>query len=399
MPPPSPDTTSIPLRPPSPPPPSSYPPISSIPHTTPARLRQPETPSSPTVFYLAYGSNLAASTFLGVRGIRPLSRVNVSAPTLDLAFDLAGVPYQEPCFANTVVRRVPEKLPLPSPPGNPLDPPKPKLPGPGPGDGDGEDAIPASSSPSKWDKGLIGVAYEVTRKDFAHIIATEGGGAAYRDILVPCFALPVHLPSPANPEVPRPFFAHTLFTPGLPSGPSSPSFFRRLLLPSHRAHAQPSPRYLDIITTGAAEHDLPADWQAHLASYTAYTRTSRRQQVGRALFGVFFMLWFLFSGVLAFLASAWRKVSGDGKADDGALPPALRPLLCVFSNLIWLFYDKVGVHVFGDGEKTQEAQDDERKMPDEEAGRCIWSCRRSGSPIAFTPAATEPRDEKGVMAL
>lgn len=60
-----------------------------------------------TVLYLAYGSNLSAEVFRGRRGIKPISQVNVYAPELSLTFDLAGIPYFEPCFAGTQYRNPP----------------------------------------------------------------------------------------------------------------------------------------------------------------------------------------------------------------------------------------------------------------------------------------------------
>ena len=51
-----------------------------------------------TVLYLAYGSNLCNETFRGVRGIRPLSQVNVMVPSLRLTFDLR-------CRAKVKIRR------------------------------------------------------------------------------------------------------------------------------------------------------------------------------------------------------------------------------------------------------------------------------------------------------
>ncbi|KAL8866135.1 MAG: hypothetical protein Q9198_009023, partial [Flavoplaca austrocitrina] len=49
-----------------------------------------------TYLYLAYGSNLASSTFQGVRRVKPLAALNVVVPSLTLTFDLAGFPYSEP---------------------------------------------------------------------------------------------------------------------------------------------------------------------------------------------------------------------------------------------------------------------------------------------------------------
>ncbi|KAI7198557.1 hypothetical protein KC316_g11445 [Hortaea werneckii] len=54
-----------------------------------------------SVLYLAYGSNLSNETFRGNRGIKPLSQINVQVPSLRLTFDLPGIPYAEPCFANS----------------------------------------------------------------------------------------------------------------------------------------------------------------------------------------------------------------------------------------------------------------------------------------------------------
>ncbi|KAL8946301.1 MAG: hypothetical protein Q9222_007285 [Ikaeria aurantiellina] len=128
-----------------------------------------------TYLYLAYGSNLAASTFQGVRGIKPLAALNVVVPELVMTFDLAGLPYLEPCFANTAYR---------SPSNNEQSSP------PITSSSNNNEKSPLLSHPSysnpTWPKGLIGVVYEVTPTDYAHIIATEGGGASYHDVLVTC---------------------------------------------------------------------------------------------------------------------------------------------------------------------------------------------------------------------
>lgn len=226
--------------------PPSRPTVPSLPRTSAARLAQASTAdadaSSATVLYLAYGSNLSAETFVGNRGIRPLSAINVSAPALDLTFDLPGFPYLEPCFANSAPRKLP-KLPIPTPPGAPpieLPPPSdlPSYPGPGGRKGfaageryrddeaDEEVAVDgvmkagaAVRNGPTWIKGLYGVVYEVTREDYATIVRTEGGGASYADVLTLCVELPpaVQIPErPPLPDPPRPFLAHTLFAPRLP---------------------------------------------------------------------------------------------------------------------------------------------------------------------------------------
>lgn len=384
-----------------------YPPISSIPRTSPERLQRatpkqcpddkhvlsstPEandflydhTASAPTVLYLAYGSNLCAQTFLGQRGIRPISAVNVSAPSLRLTFDLPGVPYQEPCFANTAPRKIP-KVPKPPtlPPGfDPpqyLFPPSSKL-----GTTDAQHGDPA------WDMGLIGVVYEVTPEDYATIVKTEGGGTSYQDTLCPCFPIPqkVGVPEkPSYPGLPKPFFAHTLYAPRIPTKPGdgddngetslgggdddddgddkSPldklqDWWRDMLLKPMRPdpdYAQPSPRYLKLIVDGAAEHGLPDDYQAWLARMQPYTITTYRQSIGQYLFlGLVYP-------IIAFLLALSRWLADD----RGKVPAWLGLTFETVLHLIWLAYDGVFRHMFGDGERTE----------DEEEKRRRWAARR-----------------------
>jgi hypothetical protein len=378
----------------------SYPPVASIPRTSSARLSQPDAVPSPfpsepvlaksvepqaparprTILYLAYGSNLSAEVFLGRRAIRPLSAVNVSAPSLRLVFDLPGIPYAEPCFANTALRKLPggpPKLPpdipdlpdLPDPP--PFKPPHSR---------GGLKRNPAGDP--VWDDGLIGVVYEVTPEDFAKIFKTEGGGASYQEILVPCIPLPptVGVPEkPPIPELPKPFIARTLYAPRLPdlpdddtrdsdktrsrdddgdhgdepdepAPPGPPSWFRKLLLPVRRPdpeYAQPSARYLKLITDGAREHDLPGDYQAYLEALQPYTMSTRRQRIGRILFLAFWAPVFL----LGFLGG---QLLAD---EEGKTPTWMAATMTVIFNLVWMSYDAVAKPLFGEGERTTQAGD------------------------------------------
>ena len=413
-------------------PPRSYPPVYSIPRTSAARIAEatPDVcPTEPipsrsrvpgldatgaaTVLYLAYGANLAAETFLGRRGIRPLSQLNVSAPSLRLTFDLPGIPYREPCFANTALRKLPDKPKLPPdlprpPPDLPVPNPVPDLPGAPPywqqqeaaaaaaaavvvaglSDAVGGDAerAPAAGGgrwtnahgdPS-WPHGLIGVVYEVTPADYAHILATEGGGASYTDILVPCLALPeprVGVPErpPAPPEIPRPFLVHTLFAPRLPvEGPGGgdgtetaatwrlaagrrpdlPPWARRLLRPSRRPdpeYAQPSARYLTLLRDGAREHELPADYQAYLGALAAYEPAGTRQKWGLALM---MLLW---APLLLLLLGTSRLLADR----QGRVPLWVVVGMAVVFNLMWMSYDYLFKPLFGDGERTQGSGDGE----------------------------------------
>ncbi|KAI1648051.1 uncharacterized protein F4817DRAFT_335703 [Daldinia loculata] len=356
--------------------PKSYPPLSSIPRTSPERLAlaSPDSPddasSAPTVLYLAYGSNLSAETFLGMRHIRPLSMINVSVPTFDLAFDLPALAYWEPCFANVS----PRKIPMPPIPG---DPPRPPFPPPSNAISNRQDelveeeerlpgtllpSLPPDHSPS-WSKGLYGVVYEVTREDYTRIIHTEG--TAYEEILTPCLALPppFHVPEkPPIPELPRPFLARTLYAPQLPSfdppdgddggdgGDDKKRWWQKLLLPVQRTpgYAQPSPRYLRMIRDGAREHYLPDDYQTYLARLEAYTITTWRQDIGRWLF--------LFTVVPSF---ALLALLGYLLADkDSGIPKWLEAATTIQRNLMWKVYDYVFKPLFGDGERTIQEEDD-----------------------------------------
>jgi hypothetical protein len=277
--------------------------------------------SDATVLYLAYGSNLSAETFRGKRGIQPLSQINVLVPELTLTFNLRGVPYSEPCFGNTRYRE-PEPSTL-------------------------SEKTPASPHPSdyhknRWHKGLVGVVYEVTLADFAHIIATEGGGASYQDVLVSCFALSSDPKEPV-PTTPTgtPFKAHTLFAP------------ERNLRPDP-SYAQPSPRYLKLITDGAAELGLPFEYQDFLHQIRTYRPTSTKQMLGH------FFLLTTFVPAFAFIFGGARVLLDR----NGRYPKWFARLSRAIFVAVWASYDHFFKGIFGDGERTQEAEEGEGKTED-----------------------------------
>jgi hypothetical protein len=271
--------------------------VSSQPLATQEKLK--------TVFYLAYGSNLCNETFRGVRGICPLSQVNVLVPSLRLTFDLPGIPYKEPCFANTALR-VP----------------------------DAQDY-----HKDRWHKGLVGVVYEVTLADYAHIIATEGGGSAYDDILVDCYVLPSSDTVPTSPDS-KPFKAHTLFAPILDSN-NKVRTTDRISRPDP-SYAQPSARYLKLITDGATECNLPAEYQTYLHDIRTYTITNKKQEMGKT---IFLAIWY---PILMFVFALARQLQ-DKK---GRSPAWLAKLSAMVFTGIWLSYDSVFKGLFGDGERT-----------------------------------------------
>ena len=273
-----------------------------------ARLEQPL--AEQTILYLAYGSNLSAETFKGVRGIRPLSAINVHVPSLDLTFDLPGIPYKEPCFANTRYRE------------------------------------PTTSKSDyhkdRWRKGLVGVVYEVTPSDYHKIIATEGGGGSYQDVVVPCFVIPPGTTSVDATPTGTPFDAHTLFA------PSDNKRGKSVTRPDP-SYAQASARYLKLITDGAEEHDLPADYMAYLYNLRPYTITTYRQSLGQALLVTTWVPIFILLFGLA-------RHTAD---KDGRIPAWLVQIQAVVFRSVWAIYDGFYKKVFGDGERTIKESDDE----------------------------------------
>ncbi|KAJ5456308.1 hypothetical protein N7530_011582 [Penicillium desertorum] len=318
-----------------------------------------------TVLYLAYGSNLASKTFRGVRGIKPLSQICVLVPELRLTFDLPGIPYAEPCFAGTQYRDV-------SPPA----------------DNETEfqdderdvsdneylsekatlisrtrqvEKVPDCDK-RQWHKPLVGVVYEVTLADYAKIIATEGGGRGYRDCVIDCH--PFHQsydpsdPVPDYPTTPA-FKARTLLSPAaddarvksrsqkgdalLASGPQLSWWYTICLhFRPDPNYAQPSARYLGLIKTGAAEHDLPVSYREYLAQIKTYHITTTRQKIGKV---IFLALW---APLLMLTLTLSRVFAGP----DGRMPPWLVALANIVFSCMWNSYDCFFAPVFGDGERT-----------------------------------------------
>jgi hypothetical protein len=286
---------------------------------------QGQTSLKDTVLYLAYGSNLCVETFRGKRGIRPISQVNVLVPELVATFDLPGVPYSEPCFANTCYRQLD---PVAQTDSSEKD--KPLL-------------QPSDYHKDRWQKGLVGVVYEVTKSDYAHIIATEGGGAGYQDVVVDCYTLSDD-PTEEVPLHPKgeTFKAHTLFSPP------------RIIRPDP-SYAQPSARYLKLITDGAKECSLPYEYQTYLTSIRPYELTTTKQRLGQFVF-------------LSTWAPAFALIFGAGNIfldKNGQYPGWYKAFANAVFVAVWASYDKFFKNLFGDGERT--IGENERSVNDEEA--------------------------------
>lgn len=296
-------------------------PLPPLSRTSVERLTSDDPDEEKTILYLAYGSNLSAETFKGARGIRPLSAINVHVPSLDLTFDLAGVPYIEPCFANTRYHRQPTGIELEE----------------------------QGYHKDRWTKGLIGVVYEVTPEDYRTIIATEGGGASYLDVVVPCFALPDGTKVVSETPSGEHFHAHTLLQPAEEDAlPTTPADLRSRNDGNSRIHrpdpsyAQPSARYLKLITDGAEEHSLPDDYLAYLHNIRPYTITTVKQRIGQGLVVT------MFGPIMVFLFGL-GKVFAD---EEGKIPSWLATVMGAFFRMLWGVYDGIFVKAFGDGERT-----------------------------------------------
>lgn len=302
---------------------------------------------SETVLYLAYGSNLSAETFLGKRGIKPLAQVNVLVPELVMTFDLPGLPYAEPCFANTRYRKTSSSVHQPTV------------------DTETEPLLETQGHPKyhkdRWKKGLVGVVYEVTRRDYAHIIATEGGGASYQDVVVDCYVLPTSQTVPEKPST-APFRAHTLFSPPIPPTPPGqpPPKSRGRIARPDPSYAQASARYLKLITDGADEHNLPEEYKDYLHDLQPYTITTNRQRLGQF---VFLAVW---APLITLLFSMQKVFAGK----DGRAPPWLAELMGAMFKAVWASYDAFFFKLFGDGERTISKDEDEEARP---IRRCYWT--------------------------
>ena len=287
-----------------------------------------------TVWYLAYGSNLAAETFEGRRNIHPIQAFNVVVPQLRLVFDLPGIPYSEPCFANSAVR-------------DGYDPPG------------GEQSVLLHNDnhgvpgyhKDRWKKGMVGVAYELTPSDYAHVLATEGGGASYLDVVVDCYILPPRTKDvPAEPTT-RQLRAHTLFAPTN----SSPGDSKRFSRPDP-GYAQPSARYLKLLSDGAVEHSLPQEYQDYIHQIRPYRITSRRQMVGK----------YIFTGLWTPIIFAFIRTMSMFSDRNGKVPEWVAHLASTLFTALWSSYDRFFHGPFGDGERTEgETRDsmDEKGEP------------------------------------
>ena len=302
----------------------------TLPQYDPVKTEFHSTSTASNVLYLAYGSNLCAATFQGNRGIKPLSATNVIVPELELVFNLPGIPYSEPCYANARFRSL-NNLPECSEyfAGSPTDSELPY----GHSEPEDNERTPKSLEhvliAAGWGKGLVGVVYEVTPGDYAHLLSTEGGG--YADVEVSCFPLPRgdgHVPDRLHGPS---FKARTVIA------DRSGALQRR-----REGWSQPSVRYLGLLIAGAKEHGLPRDYQTWLANLQPYSLGGWRQKVGKTLFEAMWSPWVVM-GILL------ERNSVDEK---GRIPGWVNRLVGWLDLGMWLTHDLAFKYIAGDGERT-----------------------------------------------
>lgn len=252
--------------------------------------------SQDTRLYLAYGSNLCASVFQDNRGIQPMSAANVLVPELQLVWNLPGIPYAEPCYANAQ-RRLCQTQPLDS-----------------------------------HDKPLVGVVYEISEADFAHVLRTEGQG--YIDTEVECFPLEQDRKSITTCHDESPFSAHTVLTTETSGRP--------------RQHMQPSNRYLSLLVTGAREHCLPSEYIVSLQSVGTYEASTARKRIGKSLFS---FVWF----IPVFVAVVLERRMVD---EHGRIPEWVNRVVSWCFSGMWWTHKYCFKPIFGDGASMQPGSGD-----------------------------------------
>lgn len=235
---------------------------------TPKASVAPEGDEKP-LWYLAYGSNLNSSVFKGRRGIRPLDARPVLAPGLQLAFDLPGVPYVEPRFANC--RVLPARDGRQAGGGTALDRKARRELRERGADGGADETsfIPEDSEKElkvlakrmqrrPWtgkERAMLGVAYLITPQDFARVLATEGGGSSYQMVAVDAHALK---PAPEESATKSGAARRMSETEDLLTGERIRAF--TLVAPPEKTRDVPgesSLRYLNLIREGAKGQSQP----------------------------------------------------------------------------------------------------------------------------------------------
>ncbi|KAM0713944.1 hypothetical protein Q7P37_010907 [Cladosporium fusiforme] len=230
------------------------------------------------VWYFGYGSNMKSSV-MSSRKIEPLEICPVKIPDYILTFDVFGLPYSEPAMAS-ISRYAMDDL-------------------------YSQSRVPCAH----------GIAYRLSTADMRRLIATEGGGVAYRLIEVE----------------------------GILLSDNGPGIKLRTLVARYprRPNAAPSARYRKLLIEGAEEHGLPIEYQAYLCNLPVFVPgSSCYSRLGALLF-----LWVgrRIVGVMA----RWVKRAMDV---NGQCPRWYRTVIWLAYSAMWLWHDWVHAIAFGRGD-------------------------------------------------
>lgn len=226
---------------------------------------------------------MSSDKFTGRRGIVPVDTARVCIPGWTLRMEIPGMPYSEPAFSSIVP---------------------------------GCDA--AAEKGLAFD--VMGVAYLITRAQYQQVIASEGGGIAYRDVRLE--GAPVSAAD--RQKIGDRVWLRTLVSAMV-----------------RRPPPNPSARYMGILTEGGAEAGLPLEYQTYLRNIPIY----RLPDSSRTRFGasVFVSIW-------GPVMSAMEKLTNANMREDGTAPYWVISVVRWVMVLIWLCHDYIFAPIFGPGD-------------------------------------------------
>ncbi|CAM1502581.1 Fc.00g073570.m01.CDS01 [Cosmosporella sp. VM-42] len=240
-----------------------------------------------SVWYFAYGSNMRASV-MSNRSITPQEAVLARIPTHVLTFDIFGFPYSEPSFASIAERSHVAVQTVLSRNGAVELPP------------------------------IHGVAYLISQEEYIRLVISEGGGVAYREIEI-------------EAEI-------------LTGGETGQSSGQRIVVSTleakypFRPNAAPSARYLSaakqgLLIIGAAEHNLPHDYQEYLHQLQCFEAPQSLFSRLRAFF--FLSFW---RPVLRQLVKYMKaNVKADGHCEQWIEDLIVRGYGAMWSSHNWMY--------------------------------------------------------------
>ncbi|KAF9178806.1 hypothetical protein BGZ51_005242 [Haplosporangium sp. Z 767] len=267
-----------------------------------------------TIWYLAYGSNMDPKVFSGRRKIKPLESRVVIVPDYWLSFDINGFPYVEPCFAS-ILKMDKSRL-------NDIKyaqevHARTKY---------GQDFVWDEKHPQhplrSYPPVLQGVVHKITLRDWQLVIQSEGGWGhdvptGYSQIQVDCKVR----------DTDEHISAHVL--------ESRPV--------SIKSHCQPSARYKNLLTAGAAHHNLDPAYQSYLARIVPYECVGIRSRMARMIFMVVNM-----PTIAAFAILLWRN---KGKTSEQLTRPPywIASMFDKASRFSAVVHDYIVAPIFGSG--------------------------------------------------